>query len=784
MWKNQKAPLKNCSSRRAHFLVLSGPIVGGRRKSVRNRLPKLRTFHHLLVLYWGHPMKRYCFRIGVLGIVVVLSWIAVAYAQRGSNEAAGNNPLRNPPLQPSSDRLDAIPEETQPPADDSTEMIRQRERPEPLRPAADSIPDAAAVEMPTVEDHRPGSLEDVSAAAPADAEGPSLLAPPAPQQVGRNAAATPKSAPKAADRSGNTRSTGPRAASENEEPAPFRADPFGEPTALPAAKAGNPPATRTNPSARNPIRTTATSPDDDAAYTGPAANAMAPGNANNTLTPYNSSIPTGPVGQLNPVVQNNPPEPLNPVSEGTGQPGAKQLEGPQSPQVMIQKVAPPEVQVGRPAVFKTLVRNTGSIPASQVEVRDMIPKGTKLLNTTPRAQQGPRGEIVWTLGTLRPGEESAVEMELMPTAEGEIGSVATVHFGADASAKTISTRPDIVVQTTAPAQAMIGEKFNMQITVSNPGTGVATGVVIEEHLPAGLHFPEVPNEPELVQKIGTLKPGETKKLDLELLAATAGPVTNLLSVRADGNLRKEDRLQMEVVAPKLDIALEGPKKRYLERQATYQVSVMNPGTAPAQGVELAAYLPAGMKFVSANNQGHYDEATRAVYWRLEQLPTRDSGTCELVTLPVEAGQQSIKLRGSAQKVQAVEKEQPVIVEGIAAVSFHVVDSVDPVEVGGETTYEVKVMNQGSKAASNVQLMATIPQEMQPLSADGPTRYGVQGNNVIFEGLARLAPKAETTYHVRVKGNRPGDLHVRFQLKTDEMQSPVTKEESTQVYADE
>ena len=44
----------------------------------------------------------------------------------------------------------------------------------------------------------------------------------------------------------------------------------------------------------------------------------------------------------------------------------------------------------------------------------MIPKGTRLLNTTPRASQGARGEIVWTLGTLRPGEESAVEMELMP----------------------------------------------------------------------------------------------------------------------------------------------------------------------------------------------------------------------------------------------------------------------------------------------------------------------------------------------------------------------------------
>jgi uncharacterized repeat protein (TIGR01451 family) len=372
-------------------------------------------------------------------------------------------------------------------------------------------------------------------------------------------------------------------------------------------------------------------------------------------------------------------------------------------------------------------------------------------------------------------------MELMPTAEGEIGSVATVHFGADASARTISTRPDVVVQTNAPAQALIGEKINMTITVSNPGSGVATGVILEEHIPSGLQHPA---GSELEYNIGVLKPGESKKLELELVAAVAGPVTNLLSVRADGNLRREDRLQMEVVAPKLDLAMDGPKKRYLEREATYQLSVSNPGTAAAQGVELAAYLPQGIKFVSANNQGHYDEATRTVYWRLEQLPTRETGTVELVTLPVEPGQQNIKLRGSAQRLQPIEREQPVVVEGIAAVMFQVADSVDPIEVGGETTYEVHVVNQGSKAASNVQLMAVLPNEMQPLAADGPTRHTVQGNAVIFEGLARLAPKADTVYHVRVKGVRPGDLRLQFKLKTDEMQRPVVKEESTQVYADE
>lgn len=668
-------------------------------------------------------MKSNFFRIGILGIIVLLGWIAVVYAQNGAGEGtAAGNPLRGAAERPAPRKVVPIPDQNQSPPDDS-------------------IPDASDVDLQTRD-----------AAEAAAGEGPGIF--PAPD----SRRASEPYAPAQANSKPNNRLSGnrlptSRTLAENNEPAPFTADPFAEPLAQRPTKTAN-----------------------RAARTNQQLNGMRPVSAVEPIEEVAPNLaPAQPGGGLMPVEQNGS------APEGIGQPGAKQLEGPQSPQITIQKAAPAEIQVGRPAIFKTVVRNTGMIPAGQVEVLDQVPKGTRLLNTTPRATQGERGELLWKLGTLRPGEESAVEMELMPIAEGEIGSVATVHFGADASAKTISTRPQIAVQTTAPGQVLIGEKVNLTITISNPGTGVATGVVLEEHLPAGLQHAA---GSELEYEIGVLKPRESKKLELQLIAAAAGPVTNLLTVRADGNLRTEDRLQLDVVAPQLDIAMEGPKKRYLEREAVYQVSISNPGTAPAQGVELAAYLPPGLKFIRANNQGHYDEASRAVFWKLEQLPSQVTGSVELVALPVEAGQQSIKLRGAAQRVQPVEKEQPVIVEGIAAVLFQVADTVDPIEVGGESVYEIRVTNQGSKAASNVRLSAVLPAELQPLAADGPTRYAVQGNTVVFEGLARLAPKAETVYHLRVKGIRPGDLRARFQLLTDDMQSPVTKEESTQVYADE
>jgi uncharacterized repeat protein (TIGR01451 family) len=289
---------------------------------------------------------------------------------------------------------------------------------------------------------------------------------------------------------------------------------------------------------------------------------------------------------------------------------------------------------------------------------------------------------------------------------------------------------------------------------------------------------------DLEYAVGDLRPGQSRRLDLQLTANRPGTITTVLAARGEGNLRSEDRFRLEVAAPQLDIAMTGPKHRYLEREATYQVAISNPGTAPAQQVELVAYLPSGLKFLSANNSGHFEPADNAVHWRLEELPTNQQGVVEMVTMPVEPGQQSIKLRGTAAKGLAVEKEQPVLIDGLAAVFFQVTQEANPIEVGGQTSYQVHVVNQGSKAASNVRLAVLLPPELKTIAADGPGRHVIDGGRVMFDGVDRLAPKAELAYRVRVQGLQAGDLRVRCQLLTDDMQTPVTKEEGTQVIADQ
>jgi uncharacterized repeat protein (TIGR01451 family) len=702
-------------------------------------------------------MKRIGFRVAVLGSVVALGLIAIAQTQRASSSPGGADATGSAFV---ADQTAAAP--GPPPAAAEN----------PLRPAA------TASGNPTVPDLLPGGdagalplAGDSPANNPAPGENPLRKPLPAdpfarlqPGRAGDPVQPAAAQAPAAGD---DARRGQPPAAAEP------------GPTIVPPMTADRPAGP---PPGADPYAPAAAAADtqEPRRFRADAASAIG-----NQATPAGAFAPDAPASPprdlVRPIEGPSPGLDNAAAMEGTGQPGGKQLEGPQSPQLTIEKTCPREVQVGKPATFHITVRNSGQATAGNVEIRDPIPRGTRLLDTTPPAARGPRGELVWALGTLHPGEQSSVQVQLLPTAEGEIGSVATVHFDADVAARTLATQPKLVIEAAGTARVLVGNQVNLAITVSNPGSGTASGVVVEAHLPPGVQHPA---GSELEYTVGQLRPGESRRLDLQLLANRPGTLTSVLAVRGEGRLRCEDRYRLEVTAPQLDLTMTGPKHRYLEREATYQVAISNPGTAPAQQVELVAYLPSGLKFLSANNSGHYEEADRAVHWRLEELPTNQQGVVELVTMPVEPGQQSIKLRGTAAKGLVVEREQPVVIDGVATVLFQVSQDANPIEVGGQTSYQVRLVNQGSKAASNVRLSVLLPPELKAVDAEGPSRHVIEGGRVFFDALERLAPKAELTYRVRVQGLQPGDLRVRCQLLTDGMQTPVTKEEGTQVYADQ
>jgi uncharacterized repeat protein (TIGR01451 family) len=182
--------------------------------------------------------------------------------------------------------------------------------------------------------------------------------------------------------------------------------------------------------------------------------------------------------------------------------------------------------------------------------------------------------------------------------------------------------------------------------------------------------------------------------------------------------------------------------------------------------------------------GEYDAASHAVYWSLAELPEGERGTVELVAMPIEAGPQTLEVESRAKQGLTDQAQRQIVIDGLAAIMFEVKDLEDPIEVGGETGYEIRVVNQGTKAATNVQVAINLPPGMKLLSAEGETAHRDQGGAIMFEPLAQLAAKSDTVYRIRAQGTAAGDQRVTVQVNTDDLGQPISREESTVVFGDE
>src|SRR5262249_35623497 len=126
------------------------------------------------------------------------------------------------------------------------------------------------------------------------------------------------------------------------------------------------------------------------------------------------------------------------------------------------------------------------------------------------------------------------------------------------------------------------------------------------------------------------------------------------------------------------------------------------------------------------------------------------------------------------------------VEGLSAMQFELVDLEDPIEVGANCRYEIRVTNTGSKTETNIQVVCTVPEKMDFASAQGAgnCHYRVEGKEIVFDPLPKRAPRADAVSRINGRAKAPGDLRFKARIKADSLDEPVNKEESTRVYADQ
>ncbi|MBY0586465.1 DUF11 domain-containing protein [bacterium] len=462
-----------------------------------------------------------------------------------------------------------------------------------------------------------------------------------------------------------------------------------------------------------------------------------------------------------------------------GSPVGPSATGKAEQSISIEWIGPAETRIGKPAEYEIVVHNHGEESVRDVVVENVIPVGMRVISVEPRALQE-NDHQAWNVGSLEPDEERRLRLSMVADQKG------TFSFQASVTAKTLhvssfrATEPMLAVRATTTEKLMVGDTLTSMVEVSNPGDGPTEGVVLKVTFSDGLRHEK---GKELTIDVGTIDAGETRNVEVVCTPTAGGKQSLQIQAMGGGDLTAEATAHAQVCEPNLDLTIAGPSLRYLDRHANYVLKVSNLGDAAAENVKVTAIIPSGFRFSGSSAGGRHDFASSSVSWVVGQLPAGETREMTYKCLASQPGEQ--KHTASAVASRGLKKEANVStqVEGISALLLEVVDVDDPVEVGSETSYEIRVTNQGSREATNVEIHALVPAEMQIRGGQGPTKYRVEGQEVLFAPLPKLAPRADAIYRVLVQGSAAGDLRFRARLISDSLTEPVIEEESTKVYGD-
>jgi len=229
--------------------------------------------------------------------------------------------------------------------------------------------------------------------------------------------------------------------------------------------------------------------------------------------------------------------------------------------------------------------------------------------------------------------------------------------------------------------------------------------------------------------------------------------------------------------PIVDITKGCPDLRYLGRNVTFEIKVTNRGDGPALDVVVRDTVTGGVQFLNADSEGVREG--NDIVWRLGTLEAGQTRTLKTTMRCDQIG----RISNSATVTYCAEAVTSCAfdVKGIPAILLECVDDPDPVEVGGELTYTITVLNQGSAVGTNIAVNCTLPPEEEYVSSTGPTKPKVAGKAVNFAPVPSLAPKAKAVFNLRVRGVAAGDLRFKVEMNSDQITRPVMETESTNLY---
>ncbi len=459
-----------------------------------------------------------------------------------------------------------------------------------------------------------------------------------------------------------------------------------------------------------------------------------------------------------------------------------------APAIALSHTGPANAPLGSELTYTTAIQNIGKIESRTMTVTSQVPDGLQYLGSTPPAlQEG--NQLSWALGTLPPGQTHTLQTRYRSLKQGPVQSCATVvteeGLRDTKCATTTIAVPALKVSITAPAGAGLGALVNYQITVTNPGSGPAENVRLtaefDPALEPAMDLKEKTNSLNLT--LGTLLGGQTQSVGLPLRAKQMGRFSVRVTAVADGGLRDQADHVLVVQPAQASLSIDGPQRRYQDRPAEFTLRVLNTGDVALTNVVVRNRLPPELAFIAAGQGGTLSGGD--VVWNVGNLGPREERVLNLSTRCVKltpANAPTVQLASvSADGGFRVEAQKVLEILGAPALKTEMRALVNPVEVGKPTTYLIRLTNTGSKAATGVEVRATLPDGMRFLNAKGPIKEQVLGQVITFGQLDGIEPGKTVEFAIEAQALKAGDLRFKTEIKSPDFdKGPWVEEEATRV----
>jgi len=466
--------------------------------------------------------------------------------------------------------------------------------------------------------------------------------------------------------------------------------------------------------------------------------------------------------------------------------------------LLIEKVSPREARLNRPFDYKLRVTNLTSAVLTDVVVRERLPESFALTKSEPPVASVDGGWARYNVGELAPLASRTIDVTGIPHTEGTMASAIGVDYGLAARTEASVVNPILKLTKEAPADADICEGIRYRYVAANVGTGTERGVVIEDKLPEGL----VTDEGKSVFRfdIGDLGQGVSREVIVRVKPLKTGTYGAAAVARASGGSEvKSNEVSTIVHQPALEVAIAGPPSEYLNKSATYTVTVKNTGDVPAKraaviidtashGQVTAAAFKEAPPVVEAKPNPSALAADRRPPAKLVdggiEIGTLAPGESATVSVAIKAtveGPMTVTARALATCAAEASARTDTKVLTLAALRLEVVDLDDPIRVGDHVTYRISVKNQGTAPDHHIALTASLPAGLKLVSAQGPTDGAAAGQTITFAALDTLKPGDTATWLVEAKATSAGDVRFNVRLKSDALTEPATESEPTRLY---